>query len=253
MKEKLLVLAKTYPIVSKKYEHLVCVGGITDKEEFRRIYPIEWKIFWHKDGFKKKYWIEYETQSDNPSDHRPESRKIKLNSIRGLSEATFKDIKLLLDKKITTMEHLYSKDHREVSLGIVKPFQIIDFVVEDNPYYEKTKQKSKQISLIDNKSSVKIFIPQKSFSYVYKCSKECKKPHKLMCEDWELMALYRNCEEYRKQGKYKDENEVIEKVKQRFLVDLPQKKDLYFFVGTHFRFKTYMIISVIYPKKDDRY
>ncbi|MDE1768833.1 MAG: hypothetical protein KGH67_04430 [Candidatus Micrarchaeota archaeon] len=46
MKEKLLVLAKAAPEISSKYEHLVCVAGITESGEWRRIYPIPWKIFW---------------------------------------------------------------------------------------------------------------------------------------------------------------------------------------------------------------
>lgn len=39
MKERLLVLAKAAPEASKKYEELICVAGITEKGEWRRIYP----------------------------------------------------------------------------------------------------------------------------------------------------------------------------------------------------------------------
>ena len=53
--EKLLVLAKASPTVSKKYEHLVCVGGLTEANEWRRIYPVPWKIFFGG-KFKKKSW-----------------------------------------------------------------------------------------------------------------------------------------------------------------------------------------------------
>jgi len=89
MIERLLVLAKAAPEVSSKYEHLICVAGITDKGEWRRIYPIPWKIFWSMSGqnFKKKSWIQYELESDKPSDFRPESRKIKFETIRVLKEA----------------------------------------------------------------------------------------------------------------------------------------------------------------------
>ena len=61
-KEKLIVLGKACPIISKKYEHLVCVAGITDKGEWRRIYPVPWEVFWkgNTTRFKKKAWIEYE-------------------------------------------------------------------------------------------------------------------------------------------------------------------------------------------------
>lgn len=59
MKERLLVLAKAVPEISSKYEHLVCIAGITEAGKWRRIYPIPWKIFWKSSSrnFKKKYWI----------------------------------------------------------------------------------------------------------------------------------------------------------------------------------------------------
>ena len=75
----------------------------------------------------------------------------------------------------------------------------------------------------------------------------------MMCEDWELSELYRRCEQYRKAGNYKDENEVFEKVKQRFFNDMIKKKEIYFIVGTHYRFNSFMIVGVIYPKNTDKF
>ena len=219
MKETLLVLAKTYPSISRKYQHLVCVAGLTDKNEWRRVYPIVWQIFWGG-GFKKKFWIEYEKQSDERSDHRPESRKINSKTIKELYEADFKDIKQRLDNKLTTLEYLASKNHKEVSMGVIKPFKIINFIPEDNEHYGKLIEKQKQKSL-SGKSAIQVDIFPKIFSYIFYCSPNCKTKHKMMCEDWELMALYRNCERMRKESIYKDENEVFEKVKQRFLKELP--------------------------------
>lgn len=250
LKEKLLVLAKTYPIVSKKYEHLVCSAGITDKFELRRVYPVPWEVFWGG-GFKKKSWIEYSKKEDKPSDHRSESRRIIPDSIKQLEEAEFAEIKKMLDEKLTTMEELNKINHREVSLGIIKPTEIMDFVDEDNKHFDKNTEKGKQQTL-GGGSAVKVWIPPKVFSYVFKCCPNCK-GHKIMCEDWELMALYRNCDNYRQQGKYKNEAEVISKVKEKFLKALPEKRDLYFIVGTHYRFDTYIIVGVIYPKNSDKY
>ena len=253
MKEKLLVLTKTYPIVSKKYEHLVCVAGITDKGELRRIYPVPFEVFWNEKSFKKKNWIEYETESDEPSDHRPESRKIITKTIKDLGPASFKELKELIEQKIISLEELYAKNPREVSLGIIKPNKLIDFVEEANENYKKIKEKGKQTTLIDGESAVKIWIPKNLFSYKFNCSESCPIQHKIMCEDWELIALYRNCDKYREQGKYIDLNLVFEKVKYKFFNVLPNKRDFYFVVGTHYRFKTYIVVGVIYPKKADKY
>jgi len=40
MKERLLLLCMTYPTESRKYGSSVCMAGITDEGEFRRIYPV---------------------------------------------------------------------------------------------------------------------------------------------------------------------------------------------------------------------
>ena len=253
MKEKLLVLAKAAPIVSKSYEHLVCVAGITDKGEWRRVYPVQWKAFFKGDDrrFKKKSWIEYELESPEPSDHRPESRKIKDTTIKPGADESFAAIKKLLDARLTTLEALAEKGAKTVSLGVIKPI-ILDFVEDDNRHYEVSIEKQKQLTLGGEKA-VKLEIPKKTYSYRFKCSPGCPTTHDIYCEDWELIELYRHCEDYRKQGRYADEAEVFQKVKQRMLDDMLKKKEVYFVVGTHHVFGTYLIVGIIYPKKTDRY
>lgn len=251
MKERLLVLAKATPEVSGKYQHLICVAGITDKGEWRRIYPIPWKIFWSSSpkNFKKKSWIEYELESEEQSDFRPESRKIKFDTLKVIREATFKEIDDLLKPRVTTIEALEAKTPKMQSLGAVSPGQILDFVPIPNPHYEEMAAKKKQTSLLGG-SAVKLDIPKFKHRYIFKDDADGR-VHQLLCEDWEAAELYRKCEEYLKAGKYKDENEVQEKVKAKMLGMIGSKKPIYFIVGSHFRFPTYMVIGVIYPKKTD--
>ena len=40
MKEKILILVKTYPSLSKKYQEIVCTAGINKRGEWRRVYPM---------------------------------------------------------------------------------------------------------------------------------------------------------------------------------------------------------------------
>lgn len=247
--ESALVLAKAYPVVSKKYEELVCVAGITSAGQWRRLYPIPWGVFWkNKDTkFKKKSWISYELKDVKPSDHRPESRKINYETIQPGREENWSTIKKMLDERITNLEALTDKSHTEVSLGIIKP-RIIDFFQDEKRNYDKYLDKKAQMTLFGT-SAVRIDIPDKIFGYEFYCSESCKKPHRMMCEDWEVGQLYRHCEEYRKKGKeeYSTEDEVFQKVKQKMM----SFKDMYFVVGTHFRFGTYVIVGIIYPKKND--
>lgn len=247
MKEKLLVLAKACPESSAKYEHLVCVAGITDKGEWRRIYPIPWKNFWSISitNFKKKSWIEYELVNETPSDHRPESRKIHFDTIKPLGEENYPKIKKILDEKLLTIEEIQQKGPKTMSLGVIKPREIIDFIPIDNKQYDKLVTRGEQTDLF-GKPALKLDIPKHKYQYEFRDTKV----HQMLCEDWEVAELYRNCENYRRQGIYKDENEVHEKVKNKMLNEIG-KKDPYFIVGSHYRFSTYMIVGVVYPRKSD--
>lgn len=92
----MLVLAKAYPVVSSKYQELVCVAGVTESGILRRVYPIPWETFWHNRGFKKKAWIEYDVIGPKKEDRRMESIKIDPKSITNLEEAGFKEIMKLI-------------------------------------------------------------------------------------------------------------------------------------------------------------
>ncbi len=251
MKEKLLVLAKACPETSQKYESLVCVAGITDKGEWRRIYPVPWAIFWKNSGknFPKKFWIEYELAGEKPSDYRPESRKIKFDTIRVLREAPFSEIEGLLKPKITTIEQLEALGPKKASIGVICPSKLIDFPPVTNQQYEKLVTMGGQKDLF-GESALKLDIPKYKYQYIFMDDSEGRK-HSLLCEDWEVGELYRNCEKYRKMGKYSGEAEVHRKIREKMLEDIPSKGPVYFIVGTHFRFPTFMIVGVVYQKKAD--
>jgi len=246
LKEELLVLAKAYPTISSKYELLVCVAGITAEGEWRRIYPIPWNIFTQisESKFKKKQWIRYKLKDNRSSDGRPESRKIDFKSIEVLHEESYKNIKKMLDEKLTTLEFLQQKDNSEISLGAIKP-KIQDFVWSDWDYYDKIKEKMAQTSL-NGKKTVKIDFPDKKFQYIFKCNPQCPKKHRIMCEDWELGILY-----LKMKWNHGIES-ALKKVRKKFLIELPKLKYLYFVMGTHNQHRnTWLIISVLYPKKRD--
>ena len=251
MKERLLVLAKAAPEISRKFEQTVCVAGLTEGGDWRRIYPIPWRVFWNRaeTRFKKKTWIEYETESDEPSDHRPESRKIDYSSIRPLDPADFNEIEKQLGTRLTTIEGIEEQGTRSASLGVVKPVEVMDYLPTDNVHYRDLVTRKAQVDLF-GKQVVQLDIPKYKYRYRFK-DDEDGRIHETLCEDWEAAELYRHCDIYRRKGKYKDEDEVHEKVRQRMLIDIFKNDHVYFIIGSHYRFNTYMIVGVIYPKKSD--
>lgn len=251
MKERLLVLAKAAPEASKKYAELICVAGITEKGEWRRIYPIPWEVFWKTSpqNFKKKWWIEYELQSKEPSDHRPESRKIKFETIKPIREASFKEIEELLKPRIQTLEGLKALGIKKQSLGVIKPKEVLDFLPSDNQNYEKLVSMGKQRTLY-GEQAMKLSPPKFKYRYKFKDTDEGQ-VHENLCEDWEAVMVYRNCEKMRLAGRYPNEKTVHEKVKDKMIKDIFKNGHVYFIVGSHFKFPTYIIIGVIYPRKSD--
>jgi len=248
LKEKMLVLAKTYPTISKKYEHLVCIAGLTEDNEWRRIYPVPWQLFWRgsEKKFKKKSWIRYRLEDTKPSDRRPESRKIDFSSIEVLEEESYREIKKRLDEKLVTLDALQSEDDSIVSLGAIKP-KIMDLVYSESEYYKKVKSMSNQVTLVDGKSAIKIKVPDMKFQYIFHCSDKCVKRHKIMCEDWEMGMLYLNSVKL-----HGDKEKAAKIVRKKFLFDIPKLKYIYFIVGTHNRHpNSWLIVSVLYPKKTE--
>lgn len=78
-KKRLLIWGKTYPEFSKTYYETVCTGAI-DGETGRlvRIYPIT--LRYNAEQFAKYQWIEALVER-NPKDYRPESFRIRQDSI----------------------------------------------------------------------------------------------------------------------------------------------------------------------------
>ena len=89
MKEKILILVKTYPTFSKKYFELVCTAGINEKGEWRRIYPVPFRELSDLEQYKKYQWVEMDIER-NMSDPRPESYKLRAGTAIKISDEPIK-------------------------------------------------------------------------------------------------------------------------------------------------------------------
>ena len=85
------------------------------------------------------------------------------------------------------------------------------------------------------------------FKYIFRTADG--KDRTIMIEDWEIGALFWNC-----QKRYRDEAIAVQKVKDR-LWDLATKTDLYFIMGTSLEWHNksaspFVIIGLFYPPFD---
>ena len=198
-----------------------------------------------------KYSI-IEVRTGKPKgDNRPESYKIDIGSIKVLEYYDTKDKwerrkKIVLPTKEKSMcEILRKRKSEEVSLGMFKP-KNIDFYWEKSTPKDEEARKScyTQLSFFNKQKDEIESIPY-SFRYKFYCygESDCK-GHDLPIIDWEIGQAYRNW-----RWRYKHENVLLEKIKERWLTLIcSSKNDIYFFVGNMNRFRdNFMILGVFYP------
>jgi hypothetical protein len=232
---KVLIAVKTYPTISNKYDELVCTAGFTEEGKWIRIYPIQFRRLGYENQYKKYEWIEIDLVK-NEGDFRPESfrpRTLDSEPQRIRKVETDNNWAEAKDKQIAT------------SLAVFKPTKIIDFVWEEvERDWDKAKiARMQQLSLFEKGDSGNVVrkLPYK-FSYIFE--DVTGKRRTMMIEDWEVGALF---------WRYaNDEKLACEKVKQKYLDDFANTKDLYFFLGTTKQYhfvapNPFVIIGTFHP------
>lgn len=254
-KTKVLITVKTYPVPSQKYQEVVCTAGITESGEWVRLYPIDYRYLQPEVQYKKYQWIELDLQSRGAgSDKRKESHKPSLETIKLLGEPLstkngWAERRQIIDK----LPHLIVKQYQALyetdgtSLGVVRPSKILDMAVEKVEVEWTPKQTGllSQQRLFGEQPKELAKIPYK-FSYIFECA-DHDRPHKAMCEDWELGVLF-----LKERQRLGDDKKAAESVKHKFLNELcAPEKDTRFFMGTVFPYNTWVVLGVFYPPKTD--
>jgi len=251
--ETILVIAKTYPECSEKYGCLVCVAGINEDGEWRRLYPIPYTLFYNRkyeaSRFKKFDFISVRVQRA-ANDARSESFRI-LDPYRIKVVGSVKDWN---ERRKIAAEHLdqgFAKPNTENrSLAIIKPKQIQDFVLQERQRIKDEGERAvldKSIqTLLPEFPETRPKIPFRPvelpwIGYEFSCYDEGCRGHTMMCIDWEVQELYRKLR--------KESEEVAFRKTRQKALGWMLSRDLYFCVGTTWKFPSWMVISLIYPPK----
>lgn len=251
-RRKVLITVKTYPLPSKAYQELVCTAGVLENGSFIRLYPIDYRYMPYWQWYKKYQWIEVEA-AKNPKDNRRESYRPKLNSIRPLGaplptkDGWAERRKYVLAQGSSSMEELHELQETEnVSLGIIRPKKVSDFIIErtEQDWEPKYKAALGQQHLFGPDKKPLEKIPFK-FSYVFTCDDPRCNGHEMMITDWELGELYRNMRD-----KHGDLDMAGQKVRQKFFDQMcSDSRDAHFFVGTIAQYKTWIVLGVFWPPR----
>jgi hypothetical protein len=71
-RERILIVVKTYPTLSRKYGETVCTAGVREDGTWVRLYPVPFRRLNEKEKYSKFDWVECRIDR-NTSDPRPES------------------------------------------------------------------------------------------------------------------------------------------------------------------------------------
>lgn len=72
MRQKILILVKTYPSPSTKYVETVCTAGVREDGTWIRIFPVPFRNYKEYERYKKYQWVECSLHKAE-KDNRPES------------------------------------------------------------------------------------------------------------------------------------------------------------------------------------
>ena len=236
-KKQVLVVAKTYPNLSQKYDRTVCTAGIDlETKSWIRIFPIQYFDLKPEQKFHKFDIIEVEVEYKKDKFARKESHKAQDKSIKIIGKIDTKNswaerkkiLFQMVKKSVRYLEGQYEVDN--TSLGLIKPrgvkFKVTP--IESCRKWEKDLIIGKQRTLFGTAYHSPLEkIPYK-FSYTFKCADpECTIQHDLMIEDWEICELYRKMKQQSQNEEYALKK-VAEKYRDFFLI----KRDIYLVLGT---------------------
>jgi len=258
---KVLIIVKTYPTLSTKYDELVCTAGFREDGTWIRIYPVPYRKRSYTEQYKKYDWIELDLVK-NKSDFRAESFRPKfldteINVVGHIDTAhNWEERKRrCLGKIYYNLSELIgeAKDKQQcTSLAVFKPTEILDFYAEsvDREWSRKKLVALSQLNLFEtNKKGEFEVVKKLPYKFKFRFKDNQGKESNMMIEDWETGQLFWNCLA-RHEG---DENKAIADVRKKYFDDFAKTKDLHFFLGTtqihhHVSHNPFMIIGTFHPK-----
>lgn len=246
-----LITARTYPIPAQKGVEVSCTGGVTKDGRWIRLFPVPYRFLDNDRRFRKYQWINLRVKK--ATDARPESYYPDLDSIRIITDPlptkdfwqARKDIIApLLSPSLCWLQA--ERDANEVpTLGFFKPGSITRLKIErdDREWTEAQKSRLQQTSFFGTAPVQELEKIPYVFKYQFTCNDPACRGHELSCTDWEMGQSYRSW-----RTKYPMNWE--EKFRQKFEVEMINRYDTHFFVGTvHQHPNAWIIIGLFYPLK----
>jgi hypothetical protein len=249
-RQRVLIVVRTYPVPATNGAEVSCTAGITVEGKWIRLFPIPYRFLDPDSQFSKYHWIDVNIRKA-PNDARPESYKIDRDSIqivrfvgpqRGWRAR--KDLVYPLRAHCQCCLNAAWEAHHQPTLGFFRPKSILRLEIEETSPEWTPDELAKLHQELPPMFGDDARRPKKPlekipfiFRYVFTCDEPACHSHTMMCADWEMASLYRNC-----RREYGDKWEP--RFRQKYEATMIQKLDTQFFVGTVHRWSTWIIIGV---------
>ena len=252
--ETMLILTKTYPSPSRKHREISCVAAINQSGELRRLFPIPFRLLDGEQRFHRWEWIKANITKAQ-DDHRPESYKVDVDSIErlhklGTDQGWAERMEWITPHFLPDFDSLETRRQTTgQTLGFIRPAEFtLEIKPSDSPNWTTEEQtKLVQDGLFDSTEIKSRFPLQKvpfDFHYSYTCQTSAgTTSHRHKLTDWEVCALYWNCQ--------KDYGADWEKYfRLRLEAEFSTKKEIAFLMGTMHRFPDlWLIVGLVYPPR----
>jgi hypothetical protein len=233
---------------------------MTTEGRLIRLFPVPFRLIDGDKQFKKWQWITVRIAREK-GDHRPESHKIFVDTVRFNGEPLASSKQWAQRREPLSRLRVFDdfskleadRASAGTTLGTVRPSKILglDVTPARTPDWtddEKAKllQSQQQAGLFDTTDAKSLTTLRKvpyDFHYRYECAVDgVTREYRHKIVDWEAGALYWNC--------YRDHRTNWETpFRERMEVVLPAS-NLMFLMGTIHRFPDqWLIVSLIYPPK----
>jgi len=242
-KERVLIIGRATPEPSRRHIETVCTGGITEKGEVVRLYPISWRYLEEEKRYKQWTWAEFEIAKD-PSDMRKESYKVREGSIKILGQS--RD----WSERFMYLEHAIAKDKESLveryqsdwtSIGVVQ-VELIDFYVRTQKKdWESDKSYIKQFLLYADRKPLEQLPIEMRLKFRCLNNPLCR-AHDCSLIGWEYMEAFRNFK--KEYGSAENAVDVLKDALSKRFGDA--QRNSYVLMGTHRRYPSWMVAQIYF-------
>lgn len=224
-----MILIKAQPHRSSRYFETVCCAGVGRDRQWRRQYPVPFRILKDDQKFGRWQWVSYDYVRPK-DDFRKESQKVISRSLtaKGLMKSSERAAFLAPIVRGSLLEADGFRD----SLALVRPSKIRLEVIEKSgaelaAETEKHKHLANQLSLLEEDEVVAPLTPCR-MQFILHWTDQDGRNHRQECDDWETATAFNRFD--RKYG----EQLAVQYLKQKY-EDQYLKSGLVLGFSTHSR------------------